>query len=195
MKNNKKFQAASFFGYVFWLLTFCYVVFLWATDSPYLLLGVLYGIAFSAIVWLITVLFKIEELNEQKIPNPNNSKKSLKFSSLDLESFENLLIRLFGAMGYIVECAEVEKIKAFVLYKNKNKAFVMFDCNNSQNDAIFIKQIKAGIKSYNCQKGIYVCTAKISKKATEMAKAKNIDIVDKKYLQELLISYLNETWN
>ncbi|MCK9578415.1 restriction endonuclease [bacterium] len=194
MENNKKFQAASFFSYIFWLLTFCYLIFLWFTDNPNFMSGLLYGISFSAIIGLILVIFKISDLNGQKIGDVD-IKKNQKFSNLEMESFENLLIRLFGAMGYIVECTDIENIKAFILYKNRTKAFVMFDCSNSQDDLKFINQIKTGIKENVCQKGIYVCISRISKKALEKAKTSNIDIVDRSYLQELIISYLREKWS
>jgi len=168
---------------------------LWATNSPKIVLGLIYGISFSAVVALLLILFKIEDLNEQKMKGVKTIKKDLSFSNLNPEAFENLLIRLFGAMGYIVECTKKNKIKAFILYKNKAKAFVLFTCDNDLDDQKAISQIKAEIKESNYQKGIYVCIAKISKKAADRAEANNIDIVDKKYLRELLESYLGERWN
>ncbi|MFA6251842.1 MAG: restriction endonuclease [Candidatus Paceibacterota bacterium] len=195
MENSKKIQAVVFFSCIFWLLAFCYVVFLWATNSPKIVLGLIYGISFSAVVALLLILFKIEDLNEQKMKGVKTIKKDLSFSNLNPEAFENLLIRLFGAMGYIVECTKKNKIKAFILYKNKAKAFVLFTCDNDLDDQKAISQIKAEIKESNYQKGIYVCIAKISKKAADRAEANNIDIVDKKYLRELLESYLGERWN
>ena len=195
MENSKKFQAVIFFSCIFWLLAFCYMVFLWATNSPKLVFGLIYGVSFSAIVALLLILFKLEDLNEQKMKGVKTVKKDLNFSSLNTEAFEDLLIRLFGTMGYIVECTKSNKEKAFILYKNKAKAFVLFACDNNLDDQKAISQIKAEIKESNYQKGIYVCIAKISKKAANKAETSNIDIVDKKYLQELLESYLGERWN
>ena len=194
MENNKKFQAVNFFSCIFWLLTFCYIVFLWATDSPKFMFGLTYGVTFSAIVGIVLIIFKVRELDKQKVGDIKKVKKNLKFSDLNLESFEDLLIRLFGAMSYIVECIEIGETKGFILYKNKVRAFVMFDCNESLDDSKILNQIKSGIKENKCHKGIFVCSSKINKNILKKAESGNIDIVDKKYLQELLLSYLSEKW-
>lgn len=193
MADNKKIQAVNFFSYAFWLLTFCYLVFLWATNSPMLWHGVIYGVTFSVVIALILIAFKIKEKKEEQISNVKTIKKNLKFSDLDSDGFENLLIRLFGAMSYIVECIDEKNEKGLILYKNRTKSFVVF-CHNALDDLTIIKSISLGIKQNNCYKGILVCLPNVSKNIFKSAEDNNIDVVDKKYLQELLLSYLNEKW-
>jgi hypothetical protein len=155
--------------------------------------GVIYGVTFSVVIALILIAFKIKEKKEEQINNVRAIKKNLRFSDLDSDGFENLLIRLFGAMSYIVECIDEKDEKGLILYKNRTKSFVVF-CHNAPDDLTIIKSINFGIKQNNCHKGILVCLPSVSKNIFKSAEDNNIDVVDKKYLQELLLSYLNEKW-
>jgi len=193
MADNKKIQAVNFFSYAFWLLTFCYLVFLWATNSPMLWHGVIYGITFSVVIALILIALKIKEKKEKQINGIRTIKKNLKFSDLDSDGFENLLIRLFGAMSYIVECIDEKDGRGLILYKNRTKSFVVF-CHNAPDILTIIKSINLGVKQNNCYKGILVYLPNVQKNIFELAEKNDIDVVDKKYLQELLLSYLNEKW-
>ncbi|MFA5080151.1 MAG: restriction endonuclease [Candidatus Paceibacterota bacterium] len=194
MTNKKITQTIIFFSCIFWGLTFLYLVFLWATKNQYLWYALIYGVVFSAVVALILIAFKIKEKKDENVKDVKLIKKDLKFSSLNYNRFENLMIRLFGTMGYIVEDIGEEGNNGLILYKNKKKIFVEFDKEESIEKEAIIKNIAKESKKNNCKKGIFIFISDISNESKKQAKESDIELVDKKYLRELLLSYLAEDW-
>ncbi|MDD5639478.1 MAG: restriction endonuclease [Candidatus Pacebacteria bacterium] len=194
MTNKKTTQAIIFFSCIFWGLTFLYLVFLWITENQYFWYALIYGVVFSVVIALILIAFKIKEKKDENIKDVKVIKKDLKFSSLNYNKFENLMIRLFGTMGYIVEDIGEEGNNGLILYKNKKKIFVDFDKEESIEKKEIIENITKGSKKNNCKKGILIFISDISNVSKKQAKESDIELVDKKYLQELLLSYLAEDW-
>ncbi|MCK9393468.1 hypothetical protein M0Q03_01560, partial [bacterium] len=119
MMNKKITQTVSFFSFIFWGLTFFYLIFLWTINNQYFWHALMYGIIFSVVIALILIAFKIKETQDEHIKDIKFIQKDFKFSSLSYVRFENLMIRLFGTMGYIVEDLGEEETNGLILYKNK----------------------------------------------------------------------------
>jgi len=192
--NKKITQTVSFFSFIFWGLTFFYLIFLWTINNQYFWHALMYGIIFSVVIALILIAFKIKETQDEHIKDIKFIQKDFKFSSLSYVRFENLMIRLFGTMGYIVEDLGEEETNGLILYKNKKKIFVGFDKEESTDKKEIIKNIARQGKKNNCSKGILIFISDISSEAKKQAKESNVELTDKKYLQELLLSYLTENW-
>ena len=121
-----------------------------------------------------------------------------KFSSLNRDGteFENLLMKLFEKMSYLVEHPghAGDQGGDLILNKAGQRILVQAKCytNNSGNDSV--QQAIAAKKYYDCNQAWVVCSSDFTREAIELAKIHEVKLVGKRELQELLLTYLDESW-
>lgn len=121
-----------------------------------------------------------------------------KFSSLNRygTEFENLLMKLFEKMSYLVEHPghTGDQGGDLILNKAGQRILVQAKCytNNSGNDSV--QQAIAAKKYYDCNQAWVVCSSDFTREAIELAKIHEVKLIGKGELQELLLTYLNESW-
>lgn len=133
---------------------------------------------------------------EEAILTGNLKNKQNSFNSLSGTEFELLLIRLFDSMGYIVEhCGKAgDQGGDLILNKGSQRILIQAKCytNNSGNDSV--QQAVAAKKYYDSNEAWVVCSSNFTREAIELANVHEVKLVGKKELQELLLTYLKESW-
>ena len=119
------------------------------------------------------------------------------FADLTGTQFENLLCRLYEAMNYSVKQTGKTGDQGADLLVNmgQNKVLIQAKCYTNRtvgNSAV--QEAVAAMKFYGCNKAMVVTSSTFTREAVELAKANNIDLVDRKQLSELLCKYLHENW-
>lgn len=136
------------------------------------------------------------ENKEEDIIKGSFSFNENKFSLLSGSEFENLLVRLFQSMGYVVEHpgSVGDQGGDLVLNKDRERILIQAKCytNNIGNNAV--QEAAAAQKYYVCNKAIVIGTSNFTQQAIDLAKMNNVELVEKKQLQELLLFHLNESW-
>lgn len=126
------------------------------------------------------------------------SVKKKKFSNLTAPQFILLLTYLLNAMNYSVK--QTGKITNFggdiVVHTGTELLVVQLKCN--RNDSVGESDISAGIvaqKYYGCFKTMIVTPLNVTKEAKAVAKANNVELVDRNLLKQWLWKYLKERWD
>lgn len=118
------------------------------------------------------------------------------FSSLSGTEFENLLVKLFESIDYIVEHpgSVGDQGGDLILNRGGERILVQAKCysNNIGNKAV--QEAVAAKKYYDCNRVLVVGTSDFTHEAVDLAKANNVELMRKKQLQELLLFHLNEAW-
>ncbi|HOI60014.1 MAG TPA: restriction endonuclease [Candidatus Pacearchaeota archaeon] len=119
-----------------------------------------------------------------------------KFSSLSGTEFENLLIKLFESINYVVEHpgSVGDQGGDLILNKDGERILIQAKCytNNIGNQAV--QQAVAAKKYYDCGRAMVIGTADFTREAVDLARANNVELMKKKQLQELLLLHLNQNW-
>ncbi len=121
------------------------------------------------------------------------------FSLLSGTEFENLLVRLYETMEYIVEHpgGTGDQGADLILTKNGQRILIQAKCYNNErgvgNDSV--QQALAAKNYYNCDKAIVIGIPYFTIEARQLAKTAEIELIDKKELQGLLLEHLKENWN
>lgn len=99
-------------------------------------------------------------------------------------------------MGYIVEhCGKTgDQGGDLILNKGSQRILIQAKCytNNSGNDSV--QQAVAAKKYYDSNEAWVVCSSNFTREAIELANVHEVKLVGKKELQELLLTYLKESW-
>ena len=110
--------------------------------------------------------------------------------------FENLLVKLFQSMKYIVEHpgSVGDQGGDLILNKDGERILIQAKCytNNIGNKAV--QEAVAAQKYYVCNKVMVVGTSDFTQQAIDLAKMNDVELVGKKQLQEMILLYLNESW-
>ncbi len=120
-----------------------------------------------------------------------------KFSELSGSDFENLLYRLFGAMGYSVQKTGQVGDQGCDLVVNMSNQRVAVQAKRYSNSVpnAAVQQAVAAQKMYGCNKAMVVTNSYFTKEAIELAKNNGVDLIDGRRLSELLVQYLKESWS
>jgi HJR/Mrr/RecB family endonuclease len=134
---------------------------------------------------------------EEKITRDSVQLKPKQFSLLSPAEFETLLVRLFTAMGYTVQHSGKTGDQGCDLILNSAQTRYIVQAKRYNvtvgNDAI--QQAVAAQKFYDCNKSMVVTNSSFTNEAVALAKANNVDLVNTKLLNELLLQYLKESWS
>ena len=112
--------------------------------------------------------------------------------------FENLLNRLFTAMGYQAQHIGKTGDQGGDLIANANGDRILIQAKCYRDWSVgnaAVQQAVAAMKYYDCNKTMVVTTSDaFTREATELAKAHGTELVSKARLSELLLTYLQESW-
>lgn len=134
---------------------------------------------------------------KNKIMQEEEFHKSKKLNDLTGMEFEDLLYRLFKSMDYKVLRVEgeVDKVRCLILDLKDQKILLY-----AKRESNFIqdKDIDDALQAqinYNCNGTMFISISGFTKEALEMASSKNVGLITKERLSELLLQFLKEKWN
>jgi restriction system protein len=144
---------------------------------------------------LIVLKHYIQE-KEERLTRESVSVLPQKFSTLSGSDFENLLYRLFTAMGYAVQKTGKTGDQGGDLVANMNgqRIVIQAKCYASAVGNAAVQEAVAAQKFYDCNKVMVVTNASFTKEAIELAKVNNVELVDGRKLSDLLFQNLKENW-
>lgn len=148
---------------------------------------------------LLAVLKFYIQRKEERLTRESIGLHQMKFSDLSGSEFENLLYRLFQAMGYIVQKTGKTGDQGGDLIANKDgeaRMLIQAKCyNGSSVGNAAVQEAVAAQKFYDCNVAMVVTSSDYTREAIELAKVNNVWLVGKERLNELLLQYLKESWS
>lgn len=158
------------------------------------------GVPVSLDKWdvFISILKKFIDKREEKVTRESVNVLQNKFSDLSGTNFENLLYRLYTVQGYTVQKTGKTGDQGGDLIANKNpdRILIQAKCyNNSPVGNAGVQDAAAAKGFYDCNKAMVITSSNFTKDAIDLAKKDNIELIEKRRLSELLLQYLNESWN
>ncbi|MDD4409987.1 MAG: restriction endonuclease [Candidatus Pacebacteria bacterium] len=155
------------------------------------------GLGINDVDDLELVLMKYIDIREETLMKGGFESKQYKFSSLSGQEFEDLLIRLYGLMGYIVEHPGGVGDQGGDLILNKNGQRILVQAKrysgNIGNAAV--QEAVAAKKYYDCNQVMLIGSSNFTRAALDLASYNEVELIGKSELQGLLLSYLNESWD
>ena len=144
---------------------------------------------------LIVLKHYIQE-KEERLTRESVSVLPQKFSTLSGSDFENLLYRLFTAIGYAVQKTGKTGDQGGDLIANMNgqRIVIQAKCYTSTVGNAAVQEAVAAQKFYDCNKIMVVTNSSFTKEAIELAKVNNVELVGGRRLSELLLQNLKESW-
>lgn len=143
------------------------------------------------------ILTRFIDLKEEAIIMGGFGSTQYKFSSLSGDDFENLLVRLYEAMGYIVEHPGGKGDQGGDLILNKNGQRILVQAKrysgNIGNGAV--QEAVAAKKYYDCNRMMLIGSSNFTRGALDLASYNEVELIGKNELQGLLLSHLNESWD
>lgn len=122
---------------------------------------------------------------------------TFEFSKLSGQQFEGLLYRLFEKSGYTVQHIGKSGDQGgdLIITKDRTRTLVQAKrySNNVPNSAI--QEAVAAKKYYDCHLAMVVTSSNFTKEAAILAKANDVQLIEKHELQMLLANNLNESWS
>jgi HJR/Mrr/RecB family endonuclease len=124
--------------------------------------------------------------------------KQHNFSSLSGNDFEKLLVRLCESMGYIIEHpgGVGDQGADLIITKNGQRILIQAKCYNSGkgigNDSV--QQAVAAKTHYDCNRAMVIGVPYFTLEAKQLAKTNQVDLIDRRELQSLLLEHLKENW-
>jgi len=157
------------------------------------------GMHFYTSEWdnrISTILRHYIQEMEERVTRESVAVFAKSFSDLSGAQFENLLYRLFEAMGYSVQkTGQVgdQGCDLVVNMKNQRVAVQAKRYAQSVGNAA-VQQAVAAQKVYGCAKAMVVASSGFTKEAIELARTNDVDLIDGRKLSALLMQYLKENW-
>ena len=133
---------------------------------------------------------------EERLTRESVSVLPQKFSTLSGSDFENLLYRLFTAMGYAVQNTGKTGDQGGDLVANLNgqRIVIQAKCYSGTVGNAAVQEAVAAQKFYDCNKVLVVTNSSFTQEAMELAKVNNVELVGGGKLSELLLQNLKENW-
>lgn len=156
------------------------------------------GIKIRDIEDLKYILKKFIDRKEESLIRSGLESKQHNFSLLSGNDFENLLVRLYGAMDYLVEHVggNGDQGADLILTKDGQRILIQAKCYKNWgigNSAV--QQAVAAKTHYTCHRAMVVGLPYFTKEARELAQTNGVELIGKKELQGLLLDYLKESWS
>jgi hypothetical protein len=119
-----------------------------------------------------------------------------RFADLSGSDFENLLCRLFSAMGYSVQRTGKTGDQGCDLVVNMGNDRVVVQAKRYSNSVgnAAVQEANAAKPIYNCGKAMVVASSDFTKEAFDAARANGVELIDKEKLSGWLLQYLNQNW-
>jgi len=145
---------------------------------------------------LIVLKHYIQE-KEERLTRESVSVLPQKFSTLSGSDFEDLLYRLFTAMGYAVQKTGKTGDQGGDLIANLNgqRIVIQAKCYSSTVGNAAVQEAVAAQKFYDCNKIMVVTNSSFTKEALELAKVNSVELIGGGKLSELLLQNLKENWS
>lgn len=121
----------------------------------------------------------------------------MSYSDLSGTGFENLLYRLFGAMGYVVQRVGGVGDQGGDLVANKGgkeRILIQAKRYDSPVGNSAVQQAVGAEKYYSCSSVMVVTNSGFTREALDLAKVNNVALIGGHRLSELLLQYLKEDW-
>jgi HJR/Mrr/RecB family endonuclease len=111
--------------------------------------------------------------------------------------FENLLVRLYESMGYIVQHPGGRGDQGGDLVLNKNGQRILVQAKRYSGDIgnAAVQQAVAAKKYYDCNRVMLIGSSNFTRQALDLASANEVELIGKREIQELLLSHLKEGWD
>jgi hypothetical protein len=119
------------------------------------------------------------------------------FSSLNPSQFEDLLRRLYEAMGYsVMRTGKTGDMGSdLVVNMADQRAVVQAKQYSGSVSPAAIQQAVGALKAYNCTKAFVVTNSYFTPEAIQLAKVNEVGLVSGERLREMLLQYLKESWS
>lgn len=140
--------------------------------------------------------FYIQE-KEEALTRESARVEPQKFGDLNGADFEKLLYRLFEKIGFRVEHIgrSGDQGGDLIAYRNDERILIQAKCYKDwATGNAAVQQVVGAMQYYNCNKAMVITTSHFTTEAISLAKANKTELVSKKRLQELLLTYLGESW-
>jgi restriction system protein len=133
---------------------------------------------------------------EERLTRESISILPKKFSELSGSDFENLLYRLFGAMGYAVQKTGKTGDQGGDLIANLSGQRIVIQAKRYTSTVgnSAVQEAVAAQKYYDCNKVMVVTNSSFTKEAIELARVNNVELIGGAKLGELLLQNLKESW-
>jgi HJR/Mrr/RecB family endonuclease len=155
------------------------------------------GLRIKDIEDLKLILIKYIDIREEALIKGGFESKQYKFASLSGEEFEDLLVRLYTSMGYIVEHPGGTGDQGGDLILNKNGQRILVQAKrysgNIGNAAV--QQAVAAKSYYDCNRVMLIGSSNFTRAALELASYNQVELIGKSEIQGLLLSHLGESWD
>lgn len=148
---------------------------------------------FDELKTCVNILHKIieaERFKNQLLDNNNTRLDEIdNFSGYEFEAF---LKQLFGKMGYRVEQTKLSGDQGadLVVIKFGEKTVIQAKRYGGKIGNFAVQEIMAAISLYKAQKGMVITNSYFTPAAKELAKANNIELIDRDSLENLIENYL-----
>jgi HJR/Mrr/RecB family endonuclease len=119
-----------------------------------------------------------------------------KFADLSGSAFEDMLVQLYGAMGYSVQKTGKAGDAGCDLVVNMNNERWVIQAKRYSNSVgiAAVQEANTAKPIYNCSRAMVVTTSNFTKEAYEAARANNVKLVEGDELEALLSRYLKQNW-
>lgn len=115
------------------------------------------------------------------------------FRFFEGETFEQVVMQIYGDLGYDVETTPHKGDQGVDLFLYKEDQKIAVQCKRFSNSVgnKAVQEVFAGMHFYNCNKAMVVTCSKFTRGAEKLARALNVELVGKKELNRMLLSNNN----
>jgi HJR/Mrr/RecB family endonuclease len=111
--------------------------------------------------------------------------------------FENLIARLYEAMGYATKRngGSGDQGADVIAHKNGEHILIQAKCWEGGVSNKAVQQAHSASPFYGCNKAVVVTTSFFTQGAIDLAKADSVELIDQKRLRQMLLDHLHESWS
>lgn len=133
---------------------------------------------------------------EDRFMRDSVSVAPMRFADLSGSAFEDLLARLYGAMGYSVQKTGQTGDAGCDLVVNMNNERVVIQAKRYSGSVgiAAVQEANTAKPIYNCTRAMVITTSTFTKEAYEAARANNVKLVEGQELGGLISRYLKQNW-
>lgn len=119
------------------------------------------------------------------------------FRFFEGENFEQVIMQIYGDLGYDVETTPHKGDQGVDLFLFKEDEKIAVQCKRFRNSVgnKAVQEVFAGMHFYNCTKAMVVTCSIFTRGAIKLAEALNVELVGKKELNRMLLSNNNYIGN